>query len=86
MLQNRRQNYHHSKLPNPGELVTLSPAITDTPRESREKWIVESFNLTDSPAWNGIFYSLGIHLATVRSLKDRNKTRTVSGFFIHPAD
>lgn len=71
MLKNKRQNFHHSKLPNLGDIV-------DTPlRELPGKWIVTSFNLCD----NVLPYSVGIHLVNLELLSDRNIQKTVSGFY-----
>jgi hypothetical protein len=74
MLDNKRQNYHHSKLPELGTIVTL-PNLSN--HGYTGKWIVESFNLCD----NVLPYSVGIHLVNVRSLRDRNVLATVSGFY-----
>jgi hypothetical protein len=76
MLNNKRQNYHHSKLPEPGDIVSLDSLKRISPDYSG-KWIVESFNLCD----NVYNYSVGIHLVNLALLRDRDVKRTVSGFY-----
>jgi hypothetical protein len=73
MLDNKRQNFHHSKLPSLGDIVIL-PGLHNVGYTG--KWIVESFNLCD----NILPYSIGIHTANLVSLRDRNIRTTVSGF------
>lgn len=71
MLKNKRQNYHHSKLPEIGTIVNNPvPSV-------QGKWIVKSFNLCD----NVLPYSVGIHLVNVESLSNRNIQKTISGFY-----
>jgi hypothetical protein len=77
MLNNKRQNFHHSKLPELGAIVTLDSLRSVSPDYSG-KWIVESFNLCDSPNYS---YSVGIHLVNLALLRDRDIKRTVSGFY-----
>ena len=79
MLTATRQNYHHSKLPKPGELGTIRGLSTVNPRR---RCIVESFPLTDSPDYR---YSLGIHTVTVRFL-DNGERRRFSGFYFEGWD
>ena len=85
MLTGCRQNFHHSKLPQPGEMGYL---ITGHDRFGnpcyqggrRRKCIVESFPLTDSPDYR---YSIGIHTVTVRFL-DNQERRRCSGVNFQP--
>lgn len=77
MLENKRQNFHHSELPNMGEIVTLESLKSISP-DYAGKWIVVSFNLCDNPSYS---YSVGIHLVNLALLADRDITRTVSGFY-----
>ena len=72
MLDNKRQNFHHSILPKLGEIVTL-PDL-----HKPGKWIVESFNLCDSANYR---YSIGIHLVNLAAIRDRRIKTTVSGFW-----
>jgi hypothetical protein len=69
MLNNNRQNYHHSTLPKLGDIV--QPGILSG------WWIVTSFNLCD----NVLPYSRGIHLVNIEKLSDRNINATISGFY-----
>ena len=85
MLTGRRQNFHHSKLPQPGEMGYI---ITGHDRFGgpyyhggrRRKCIVESFPLTDSPYYR---YSIAIHTVTVRFL-DNQERRHCSGVNFQP--
>ena len=69
MLQSKRQNFHHSKLPNVGEIVFLP--------KTKEKAVVESFPLCD----NVRPYSIGIHTCTVRVLKNNERKRFAGHYF-----
>lgn len=73
MLNNRRQNYHHSKLPGLGEIGNIVGLSTVNPKR---KCIVEYFPLCD----NILPYSLGIHTVVVRFL-DNGKTARFSGIW-----
>lgn len=75
MLQNKRQNFHHSKLPNVGDIVTIPWFPTHT---YTGKFIVESFNLCDSADYH---HSYGIHLVNLALLADRDVKYTVSGYY-----
>lgn len=75
-MLNTRQNFHHSKLPRLGAIVTL-PELKN--HGFTGKWIVESFNLCD----NVLPYSVGIHTVNIASLANRNIVKTVSGFYCH---
>ena len=85
MLTGRCQNFHHSKLPQPGEMGYL---ITGHDRFGgpcydggrRRVCIVESFPLTDSPDYRN---SIGIHTVTVRFL-DNQERRRCSGVNFQP--
>lgn len=79
-------NYHHSKLPRPGEigyLIGSYERFTNKPQfwqGKKQRCIVESYPLCDSLPWRGHFYSLGIHTVTVRFLGD-NSRKQISGFY-----
>lgn len=70
MLNNKRQNYHHSKLPNLGDIVIVKCFHMD----KQNKWIVESFPLCD----NVLPYSIGIYTVNIRNLSN-GQTNQVSG-------
>ena len=78
MLQNKRQNYHHSKLPALGEIVKI-PACLDGHNglNSRTKHIVISFPLCD----NVRPYSIGIHTCIIKNLQN-GSTHQVSGYYL----
>ena len=83
MLTSRRQNFHHSKLPQPGEIGYLIIGCDRSGRfryhgGPRRKCIVESFPLTDSPDYR---YSIGIHTVTVRFLDSQERTRCTGAYF-----
>ena len=85
MLTGCRQNFHHSKLPEPGEIgyIIIGYDRFSSPRDlsgRRRKCIVESFPLTDSPDYR---YSIGIHTVTVRFL-DNQERRRCSGANFQP--
>jgi hypothetical protein len=73
MLQGERQNIHHSKLPQPGEVghVLGLPMI-----EPRRRCIVSHYPLCD----NVLVYSRGIHTVWVRFL-DNSELRRISGLW-----
>jgi hypothetical protein len=75
MLKNNRQNFHHSKLPQIGDIVEVH---THPLRQGNRyaKFIVESFNLTDSADYR---YSIGIHCVNIANLANRNECYTVAG-------
>ena len=77
MLNNKSQNYHHSKLPNLGDIVIVRMK-TLMPNEKHRKYIVESFPLCDSADSR---YSVGIHTANLRALGNGEKFR-VSGHWL----
>ena len=87
MLTGRRQNFHHSKLPEPGEMGYI---VTGHDRFGspcyhggrRRVCVVESFPLTDSPDYH---YSIGIHTVTVRFLGNQERRRC-SGVNFQPLD
>jgi hypothetical protein len=78
MLQNKRQNFHHSKLPNIGEVVKVPEYICNrlSINPKHNKAIVVSFPLCE----NSRPYSIGIHTVNVMMLKDRS-IKKISGFF-----
>jgi len=80
MLSNTRQNFHHSKLPKPGAIVTVNmgPFVRIN---TKRKWIVESFPLCN----NALPYSFGIHTVNLRAL-DNGKRATISGFYCEEID
>lgn len=80
MLNNKRQNYHHSKLPNIGDIIKVQIDNKNHPLATKKRfqnWIVTSFNLCD----NVLTYSYGIHLVNLELLRDRNIKLTCSGFY-----
>ena len=80
MLNNKQQNYHHSKLPNLGDIVKVNIHSRDFMLANKKRWqnwIVVSFNLND----NVSPYSVGIHLVNLELLRDRNVKFTCSGFY-----
>ena len=79
MLTGRRQNFHHSKLPQPGEMGYVITGH-DHYGGRRRVCIVESFPLTDSPDYR---YSIGIHTVNVRFL-DNQERRRCSGVNFQP--
>lgn len=64
-----RQNFHHSKLPNLGELVELP---------SGNRGVVIAFPLCD----NVLPYSIGIHTCYVQRL-DNGKIIKISGHWVY---
>lgn len=74
MLNCKRQNYHHSKLPAVGKIGTIQGLCTVNPER---KCIVSHYNLTDSADYR---YSIGIHCIYVRFL-DNNEIREFSGMW-----
>jgi hypothetical protein len=83
MLTGRRQNFHHSQLPQPGEIgyIIIGYERFGSPRYHggrRRKCIVESFPLTDSPDYR---YSIGIHTVIVRFLGSQERARYSGAYF-----
>lgn len=81
MLNNKRQNFHHSKLPNIGEIGHITNGQnrygeTLYINGLKEPYIVESFPLCD----NVRPYSFGIHTAHFRNLKTGER-KQFSGFY-----
>lgn len=74
MLNNKRQNFHHSKLPNLGDIVIVKTHPLGM-GQTYKRFIVESFNLCD----NVLPYSIGIHMVNLSSLHNRNEKYTVAG-------
>lgn len=75
MLKNERQNFHHSKMPNVGDIVTIPEFLTAL-TFSGCKAIVTNVGLCDSANYH---YSYGIHLVNVELLRDRNIKYTIAG-------
>lgn len=73
MLQGKRQNTHHSKLPSPGALGHIVGLSTVNPRR---KCIVSHYPLCD----NVLPYSRGIHTVWVRFL-DNGEIARFSGIW-----
>jgi len=73
MLKNKRQNYHNSRLPKIGSIVTVN--INYSKYYRLRKFIVISFPLTDSPSR----HSIGIHTCVIAALDNRNETHRVAG-------
>ncbi len=67
-------NIHHHVLPKPGAIGRIVGIDFYNPRE---KWIVESYPLTDSPDYR---YAIGVHTVNLRSLRNGQYTR-ISGFW-----
>ena len=82
MLNGGRQNFHHSKLPKPGEIgyIVTGHDCYGSARYpgGRRKCIVESFPLTDSPDYR---YSIGVHTVTVRFLDNQERARFSGAYF-----
>ncbi len=68
MLQYQRQNFHHSKLPKPGEIGRIVGLSTVNPCR---KCIVIAYPLCD----NVHPYSIGIHTCWVQFLDNRDIQR-----------
>jgi hypothetical protein len=81
MLYGKRQNTHHSKLPNPGAIGTIV-GLERSGIDLRRKCIVVAFPLTDSPNPR---YSLGIHTCWVRFL-DNNEIARFSGIWFQEGE
>lgn len=78
----QRTNFHHSRLPKIGAIVTA-----DTNRPSpfrdpcRRRWIVVAYPLNDNHTPNGgPVYSIGIHTVILRAL-DNGEQKRVSGHY-----
>lgn len=74
MLQCKRQNIHHSKLPPPGAIGYIVGLSTGNPRR---KCIVSHYPLCDSANYR---FGLGIHTIFVRFL-DNGEIARFSGFW-----
>ena len=72
MLSCKRQNFHHSKMPKLGDIVTLPKNLG----YGNRKFIVKSFPLCD----NVRPFSIGIHTVNLEALDNRQEIR-VSGFY-----
>jgi hypothetical protein len=79
MLNCKRQNIHHSKLPRLGAIGYLHRLSTVDPQR---KCLVSHYPLTDSPDYR---FSLGIHTVYVRFL-DNGETGRFSGFRFEETD
>jgi hypothetical protein len=79
MLQSKRQNFHHSKMPAIGEIVKVPARICNRLNgiNPNTKHIVIAFPLCE----NVRPYSIGIHTCLIQSLKD-GSIHKVSGFFL----
>ena len=80
MLAATHQNFHHSKLPAPGAIVTVHTRPLSPNRRFR-RYIVEGYPLCDSPDWR---YSIGIHTVYPRSLDGLHHCQ-VAGHFCEEA-
>ena len=79
MLQNKRQNFHHSKMPNIGEVVRVPKDICNRLNgidPKHNKAIVVSFPLCEGCRP----YSIGIHTVNIKMLQD-GSIKNISGFF-----
>ena len=74
-----RGNVHHSKLPRLGAIVTVR-IYKLLPGSRYERWIVESYPLTDAADPR---YSRGIHTVTLRHLGDQRQRVRVAGHWCH---
>jgi len=72
-----RGNFHHSKLPKPGAIGTITGLATVDPKR---RCIVESYPLCDN-VWP---WSIGIHTVVVRYL-DNNERQRFSGMYFEEA-
>jgi hypothetical protein len=77
MLASKRQNFHHSKLPRLGAIVTVRDRPLGPGRRYR-RFIVESFPLCD----NDRPYSFGIHTCMIRAL-DNGERFKIAGHWCH---
>lgn len=77
MLDCKRQNVHHSKLPQPG---TIGRMVGLSTIDSRRKCIVAAYPLCD----NVCPYSIGIHTCWVRFL-DNHEIQRFSGIWFQEA-
>jgi hypothetical protein len=78
MLDCKRQNVHHSKLPKPGAVGHIVGLSTVNPRR---RCIVVAYPLTDSANYR---YSIGIHTVFVRFL-DSGEICRFSGIWFEEA-
>jgi hypothetical protein len=74
MLQGKRQNFHHSKLPKVGEIGTVKGLNTINPTR---KLIVTHYPLCD----NILPYSIGIHTFYGRFLDNGEQVRLSGHLF-----
>ncbi len=79
MLDYKRQNIHHSKLPRPGAIGFVRGLSSI---DFRRKCIVSHYPLTDSPDYR---FSLGIHTVYVRFL-DNAEVGRFSGIWFEEAE
>jgi hypothetical protein len=79
MLQSKRQNFHHSKFPELGEIVKVPHLVCNRLNgiDPNVKHIVIAFPLCD----NVRPYSIGIHTCYIQSLKDKRVFK-ISGFLL----
>lgn len=70
-----RGNFHRSRLPRLGEIVTVRMRPLQGSRERYRKYIVSAFPLCDGADWR---YSIGIHTVFLRAL-DTGETVRVAG-------
>jgi hypothetical protein len=80
MLKSKRQNYHHSKLPEPGEIGYL----VDYKGRFNEKYYYggkQKYQVIAYPLCDNVLpWSKGIHTAYFKSLKN-GKIIKMSGFY-----
>lgn len=80
-----RGNFHHSKLPPIGAIVTVHVDRELMLRHRWRKFRVESYPLCDSAPWCGHYYSLGIHTVNLIALDNGQRVR-VSGHYCNTID
>jgi hypothetical protein len=87
MLNNTRQNFHHSKLPKIGDIGYLVKDHyvfgVNEPQyyRGKQKYQVIGFPLCDGANYKGHFFSYGIHTAFFQSLKDGSIHRLSGMYF-----
>lgn len=72
-----RTNFHHSKLPAIGTIVTVHPVRTSPYMDPpRRKWMVIAYPLNDNHTPDGRpVYSIGIHTVYLKALDNGYQTR-----------
>lgn len=87
MLKYARQNYHHSKLPDPGEIVYIAGLRGNS--LNGKKCVVSHYRLFENWQWYGIDKLIpgrGIHCAYVRVLATGEIVRIAGQWLVSPDD